>query len=67
MNATAKEYVIRSELGTMTIDAESVEDAKQEYQDATGFDFDGFADYPGSWYWIDENGVKIEDETENMP
>jgi hypothetical protein len=54
-------FTINTECGIMRdIDASTVEDAKVVYSHEYNFDFDGVEDYPGSWYWIEEDGVKIE-------
>lgn len=60
-------YTINSECGVERIEAESVEAAKEKYSQLHGFDFDSYADYPGSWYFVAEDGVRIEDHTERMP
>lgn len=62
-----KTYRINSELGPMSIEAENVDDAKSKYSAGTEYDFDAWNEYPGSWYWIDEDGVRVESHCENMP
>lgn len=63
-----KTYTINSELGLMRdVLASSIDEAKEKYTEKFGYDFDGFDEYPGTWYWINENGVRVEDETECMP
>lgn len=66
-----KSYAINTECGLMTdIQAESIDAAKEIYSAATnGYDFDGAAngEYPGSWYTITEDGVRVDDYTVDMP
>ena len=66
-----KMYTINTELGPMNdIAAESIEQAKEIYAAANrGYDFDGAenGDYPGSWFFVNEDGVRVEDFTEEMP
>jgi len=67
-DGTMTKWTINSECGAMDIEAETIEAAKAVYSADRGFDFDGFRDYPGSWYFIaDEHGVRVEDETAEMP
>lgn len=62
-------YTINSELGVARIEAESIEDAKDIYERDHHYDFDGAAagEYPGSWYFVDADGVRVEDCTAEMP
>ena len=61
-------FTIHSECGIATIDADSVEDAKAQYERTFHYDFDDFDGYDGSWYWIDnEDGVRVEDHSECCP
>lgn len=60
-------YTINSECGVENFEAESIEAAKDQYSKIHGYDFDGVADYPGSWYFIAVDGVRVEDHTEEMP
>lgn len=61
-------YTINTECGIMNdIDADSIDAAKEIYSQEMGFDFDALAEFPGSWYWIEEDGVKVESIAENMP
>lgn len=59
-------YTINSECGGRNIQAETIEDAKDQYSREMHFDFD-VEKYPGSWYFIDENEGRVEDETACMP
>lgn len=65
------QYDINTELGPMhEIEAESIEQAKEIYSAANrGYDFDGAekGDYPGSWFFVNEDGVRVEDFAEEMP
>lgn len=64
-------YDINTELGPMNdIEAESIEQAKKIYSAANqGYDFDGAenGDYPGSWFFVNEDGIRVEDFTAEMP
>jgi hypothetical protein len=60
-------YTINSECGVGYIEAQSIDAAKEKYAKIHGYDFDGYADYPGSWYFIAVDGVRVEDHTECMP
>ena len=60
-------YVINSECGVETIRAEDVEAAKDQYARMHHYDFDAYSYYPGSWYFVTEDGLRIEDHTECMP
>jgi hypothetical protein len=60
-------YTINSECGVERIQAESIDAAKDIYSAKHGFDFDGYADYPGSWYFISVDGLRVEDHCECMP
>ena len=62
-------YTINSEIGVMDIEAESAEAAKEIYANATHYDFDGAeaGEYPGSWFFVNEDGVLVEDFTADMP
>lgn len=65
-----KKYTINSECGVMRgYEAADIYAAKQKYEQDFHFDFDGAdnGEYPGSWYWIEENGVRVADLTECMP
>ena len=63
-----KTYTINTECGLLRdFAAASIEAAKAEYIRQFDFDFDGVSEYPGSWYWVSEDGVRVEGETENMP
>lgn len=66
---TMKKYTINSELGVMDIEAGSVEEAKEIYAAAKHYDFDGAeaGEYPGSWFFVNEDGVRVEDFTADMP
>lgn len=67
MNATTTEYTIKTECGLDTITAASIDEAKEEYGRRHHYDFDAVTEIPGSWYWIAVDGVRIEDETDDMP
>ena len=61
-------YTINTECGLMCdFEADDIETAKEEYARQYHYDFDGYADYPGSWYWIDEDGVRVEEHCDDMP
>lgn len=63
-------YTISSEVGLMKgIQAGSIDEAKAIYSNKMHYDFDGARDgeYPGSWYFVDEDGVRAEDCTAEMP
>lgn len=60
-------YTINSECGVAKIEADSIEAAKEAYEQSHHFDFDNFREFPGSWYFINEDGVCVESETQNMP
>jgi len=64
-------YDVNTELGPMNdIEADSVEAAKEIYSAANkGYDFDGAenGEYPVAWFFINEDGVLVEDYTEEMP
>ena len=64
-------YGINTELGYMNdISADSIESAKEVYSAANrGYDFDGAenGEYPGSWFFVNEDGVRVEDFTDDMP
>lgn len=63
-----KTYTINTECGLMRdIRAENVDAAKAAYIAKIQYDFDGCAEYPGSWYWIEENGFRVEEHTDAMP
>jgi hypothetical protein len=65
------DYDINTELGPMhNIAADSVEAAKAIYSAAhRGYDFEGAqnGEYPGSWFFINCDGVRVEDFTADMP
>jgi hypothetical protein len=63
------QYTINSELGPMDIQADSIEAAKEIYEREMHYDFDGAAagEYPGSWFFVNEDGVRVEDHTAEMP
>ena len=63
-------YTINTECGLMKdIEAGSVEEAKDIYSASNPYDFDGAenGEYPGSWFFIEENGIRVEDLTAEMP
>ena len=60
-------YTINSECGVAYIEACSIEQAKEQYSRDHHYDFDSYDDYPGSWYFIEKDGVRVEDCTECMP
>lgn len=63
-------YTINTECGLMRdFEAADIEAAKDAYSEKFDYDFDGAdaGEFPGSWYWIDEDGVRIADLTECMP
>ena len=61
-------YTVNSECGPGHYKAESVEEAKAAYSEATGYDFDDARDNEASWYYIDEDGETVESRRlENMP
>lgn len=61
-------YTINSECGVAHIEADSPEAAKEQYAREYHYDFDGHADYEGSWYFLsDEDGLWIEGPTEACP
>jgi hypothetical protein len=61
-------YTISTECGIIRgIKADSAEDAKRQYAASEPYDFDCYAEYHGSWYFVEEDGVRIEDHTECMP
>ena len=64
-------YDINTELGPMNdISADSIESAKSIYSAANrNYDFDGAenGEYPGSWFFINCDGVRVEDVTTDMP
>lgn len=66
-----KTYDINTEIGPMNdIQADDTESAKDIYSaDHSGYDFAGAenGDYPGSWFFICEDGVRVEDFTVDMP
>lgn len=70
MFRSQKTYVINTECGVARgIVADSVGEAKEKYEASHHYDFDGAlaGEYPGSWYWIDEDGIRVEDHTKDMP
>jgi hypothetical protein len=63
-----KTYTINTECGVMKeFLAENIDDAKEAYSQKFGFDFASCANIEGSWYWIAEDGVRVEDHSECMP
>jgi len=61
-------YTINTECGLMRdFEAEDIEAAKDIYDNECQYDFDGYSYYPGSWYWIDEDGIRVETHCERMP
>jgi len=64
-------YNINTEVGPMNnIAADSIEAAKEVYSAANrGYDFEGAenGDYPGSWFFVNCDGVRVEDFTAEMP
>jgi len=63
------EYRINTECGLSAYEAETIDDAKERYAEEENYDFAGAVagEYPGSWFWISENGVRVEDFTQDMP
>jgi hypothetical protein len=64
-----KTYTINSECGLATIEAATIDDARDQYERGFHYDFAGAAagEYPGSWYWIEAEGTRVEDCTADMP
>lgn len=64
-------YTIRTECGLQcNILASSIDDAKEIYSQANdGYDFDGAenGEYPGAWFWVNCDGIRVEDFTADMP
>jgi len=64
-------YNINTEVGPMNnIAADSIEAAKEVCSAANrGYDFEGAenGDYPGSWFFVNCDGVRVEDFTAEMP
>lgn len=60
-------YTVNSECGLMSIKEANVEAAKAVYEKEMHYDFDGAADYPGSWYFIECDGVRVEEMIDEMP
>ena len=68
METTTHTYAINTECGLMRdFEAQDIEAAKDTYGREHPYDFDGYADYPGSWYWINQDGVRVESHCECMP
>lgn len=66
MTTTTNTYVINSECGLMTeFQAADIDAAKAIYAREHHFDFDDLPE--GSWYWIDENGQRVEEQTADQP
>lgn len=68
---TTQKYDINTELGPMNdIEADSVESAKEKYSlENHEYDFSGAenGEYPGSWFFIVCDGVRVVDCTAEMP
>jgi hypothetical protein len=68
--ATKHKYTINTECGVARdIEAASIDEAKEQYEASHHYDFGGAlaGEYPGSWFWVDEDGVRVEDFTKDMP